>query len=115
MKERKGPIVIPEQTEWPSEALYDRAIAALTTLDAGALIALQQECESFSEITRPLLSFCRRPQENAASIGKKHQLLMKLLVQTRQNVRVLRQVYEVPNTYACFATADRGERATWQP
>ncbi|MGI8772480.1 MAG: hypothetical protein ACR2JE_13725 [Acidobacteriaceae bacterium] len=115
MKERKDLIVIPEQTEWPSEGLYDRAIAALATLDAEALIALQQECESISEITMPLLSFCRRPQESAASMGKKHQLLMKLLVQTRQNLRVLRQVYEVPSTYACFAMGDRTERATWQP
>jgi hypothetical protein len=108
MKENEEPVAMPERVVWTRNALYDRTIAALTLLDVNALTALQQECESMGELG--ILSL-----QNAASLSQKHQLLAKLLLQTRQNLGVLRQVCEAPGTYSGVAIPDRRERATWQP
>jgi hypothetical protein len=108
MKAKKKPVAIPERVEWRPKALYDRTIAALALLDVDALSALQQECESMGE---PGILY---PQD-AANLSEKHQLLAKLLLQTRQNLRVLRQVCVAPGTYVGVAMPDGRERATWQP
>jgi hypothetical protein len=99
---------MPERVEWIPKALYDRTIAALALLDVDALSALQQECEWMGE--PGILS----PQD-AANLSEKHQLLAKLLLQTRHNLGVLRQVGVSPGTYAGAAIPDRRGRATWQP
>jgi hypothetical protein len=99
---------MPERVEWRPKALYDRTIAALALLDVDALSALQRECESMGE--PGILS----PQD-AANLGEKHQLLAKILLQTSQNLGVLRQVCVAPGTYEGVTMPGRRERATWQP
>ncbi len=114
MKESRDPIVMPEQAQCTLDALFDRSIAALTFVDVDALMALQQECDLASRGALFSLDPCGQPMNPSASTREKHQVLAKLLVQTRQNLRVLHQVCEGSATYVPVASPDRRERGAWQ-
>jgi hypothetical protein len=85
MDEDEFVVAAANVTNGMPEAFYDRAIAALSALDAKALITLEEECQGLSRVPfGPVLT--SRAQ---FTITEKHQTLAKLLVETKRNLRVL--------------------------
>jgi hypothetical protein len=85
MDEDEFVVAAANVTNGMPEAFYDRAIAALSALDAKALITLEEECDGLSRAPcGPVLT-----SQAQFTITEKHQTLAKLLVETRRNLRVL--------------------------
>lgn len=109
MDEDEFVTALASPTEELPEGLYDRAIAALSVVDAKDLIMLEAECEQLSRA-----SFCpvltRRAQ---FTIAEKHRILAKLLVETRDNLRILSPREAGDGVHAARSWIDGRTGAAW--